>query len=73
MTIRLANELMRKLKNLYNRYRIIAIVTIGQKRAQSYYNSIAFIWDYERDAYVNTHREVSSAFIQVTVLGIYLD
>ncbi|XP_063822241.1 dynein light chain Tctex-type 5-like [Ostrinia nubilalis] len=74
LTIRLANELMRKIKTMgFNRHRIITIVTIGQKRAQSYNNALAFVWDHERDSYVNTQREVSSAFIQVTVLAVYLD
>ncbi|KAL4714081.1 hypothetical protein ACJJTC_008435 [Scirpophaga incertulas] len=74
LSLRLANDIMRQIKTLsYNRYRIIAVVTIGQKRAQSYNNAIAFIWDHERDVYINTQREVTSAFIQVTVFGVYLD
>lgn len=66
--------MMRKIKTLgFNRYRIITIVTLGQKRAQSYNNALAFVWDHERDFYVNTQREEDSAFIQVTVLAVYLD
>ncbi|VVD00763.1 unnamed protein product [Leptidea sinapis] len=57
----------------FNRYRIISVVTIGQKRAQSYNNAISFLWDHERDRYVNVQREVNSAFIQITVFGVYLD
>lgn len=65
---------MRKIKALqFNRYRIITVVTIGQRRAQSYNNAISFLWDHERDSYVDLEREVNSAFIQVTTFGVYLD
>ncbi|XP_045445323.1 dynein light chain Tctex-type protein 2B-like [Melitaea cinxia] len=74
LALRLAGELMRKIKALqFNRYRIITVVTIGQRRAQSYNNAISFLWDHERDSYVDLQREVNSAFIQVTTFGVYLD
>ncbi|XP_053625218.1 dynein light chain Tctex-type protein 2B-like [Plodia interpunctella] len=74
LTLRLAGEIMRKVKNMpFNRYRIISIVTLAQKRAQSYNNAVTFLWDHERDSYVDITRETTSAFIQVTVFGIYLD
>ncbi|XP_050345228.1 dynein light chain Tctex-type 5-like [Nymphalis io] len=74
LALRLAGELMRKIKALqFSRYRIITVVTIGQKRAQCYNNAITFLWDHERDNYVNVQREVNSAFIQVTTFGVYLD
>ncbi|XP_050666642.1 dynein light chain Tctex-type protein 2B [Leptidea sinapis] len=74
LAMRLSGEIMRKVKALaFNRYRIISVVTIGQKRAQSYNNAISFLWDHERDRYVNVQREVNSAFIQITVFGVYLD
>ncbi|XP_075992882.1 dynein light chain Tctex-type protein 2B-like [Anticarsia gemmatalis] len=74
LAIRIAGELMRTVKNMnFNRYRIITIVALAQKRAQSYNNAITFLWDHERDNYVDIHRELTTAFIQVTVFGIYLD
>ncbi|CAK1582120.1 unnamed protein product [Parnassius mnemosyne] len=74
LAMRIAGEVMRKIKSLsFNRYRIITVVTIGQKRSQSYNNAVAFIWDHERDNYADVMREVSSAFIQITSFGIYLD
>lgn len=74
LALRIASEVMRKVKTLnFNRYRIITIVTIAQKRSQSYNNAISFLWDYERDAYVDLSREVNTAFLQVTTFGIYLD
>ncbi|KAM3963436.1 dynein light chain Tctex-type protein 2B [Aphomia sociella] len=72
--LRIAGELMRRIKAMpFNRYRIITVVTIGQKRSQSYNNAISFVWDFERDNYVDVQREVTTAFIQVTTFGIYLD
>ncbi|KAI8435196.1 hypothetical protein MSG28_003553 [Choristoneura fumiferana] len=74
LAIRLAGEIMRKLKTMdFERYRFISVVTIGQRRSQCYNNAITFLWDHERDAYVNVQRDVPTAFIQVTVFGIYLD
>ncbi|XP_026758196.1 dynein light chain Tctex-type 5-like [Galleria mellonella] len=74
IALRIAGELMRRVKTMpFNRYRIITVVTIGQKRAQSYNNAVSFLWDYERDNYVDVQREVATAFIQVTTFGIYLD
>lgn len=74
VALRIAGEIVRQVKLVgFNRYRLITVVTLGQKRAQSYNNAVAFLWDHERDNYVNVQREVTSAFIQVTVFGIYLD
>ncbi|XP_026742855.1 tctex1 domain-containing protein 2-like [Trichoplusia ni] len=74
LAMRVAGEVMRDVKSLgFNRYRIISVVTLGQKRSQCYNNAVAFLWDHERDSYVNLQREVTSAFIQVTVFGVYLD
>ncbi|KAL0841882.1 hypothetical protein ABMA28_014118 [Loxostege sticticalis] len=74
LALRLAGELMREIKAMgYKRYRVISVVTIGQKRAQSFSNAIAFLWDYERDNYVEAHRETCTAYIQVLLFAIYLD
>ncbi|XP_023941959.1 dynein light chain Tctex-type 5-like [Bicyclus anynana] len=74
LALRIAGELMRKVKAVqFNRYRIICVVTIGQRRAQSYNNAVSFLWDHERDNLVDVQREVTTAFIQVTTFGVYLD
>ncbi|XP_013146146.1 PREDICTED: tctex1 domain-containing protein 2-like [Papilio polytes] len=74
LALRIAGEVMRKIKDLnFNRYRIITVVTIAQKRAQCFNNAITFLWDHERDSYVDLRREVNTAIIQVTTFGIYLD
>lgn len=59
---------MRAVKAMcFNRYRVISVVSIAQRRAQSYNNAIAFLWDHERDGSININRETSTAFIQVTL------
>ncbi|XP_004923238.1 tctex1 domain-containing protein 2-like [Bombyx mandarina] len=74
VALKIAGEVMRKVKALqFNRYRICTVVTIGQKRAQSYNNAVSFLWDHERDNYFDAQREESTAFIQVTTFGVYLD
>ncbi|XP_049867207.1 dynein light chain Tctex-type protein 2B-like [Pectinophora gossypiella] len=74
LAMRLAADIMHKIKSIqYNRYRIISVATIGQKRSQSYNNAIGFVWDTHRDVYVEVHREVTTAFVQITVFGVYLD
>ncbi|XP_026329945.1 tctex1 domain-containing protein 1-like [Hyposmocoma kahamanoa] len=74
LALRTAYELMKRVKTMnFNRYRIISIVTIGQKRSQSYNNAITLLWDDERDDYVDVHKELSTCFIQATIFGIYLD
>ncbi|CAB3234555.1 unnamed protein product [Arctia plantaginis] len=72
--LRISGELMKAVKAMgFNRYRIISVVTIAQKRAQSYNNAISFLWDHERDNYINTSRETPTAFVQVTLFVVYLD
>ncbi|XP_049867208.1 dynein light chain Tctex-type 5-like [Pectinophora gossypiella] len=70
---RIAAMIVRTLKYVYDRYRILCVVAIGQKRSQSYNNAIGFIWDGQRDMYVDRHREEPTAFVQVTVFAVYLD
>lgn len=72
--MRISEILMRAVKAMnFNRYRTLSVVTIAQKRAQSYNNAVTFLWDHERDNYVDLFREENSVFIQVTVFGVYLD
>ncbi|KAJ8725501.1 hypothetical protein PYW08_003684 [Mythimna loreyi] len=70
----IADEVMRTVKEMkFNRFRIISVVTLMQKRAQSYNNAVAFLWDHEFDSIVNVQREEHTSLIQVTVFGVYLD
>lgn len=74
VALRISGDLMRSVKAMgFNRYRIISVVILAQKRAQSYNNAISFLWDHERDNYINLSRETPTAFVQVTLFAIYLD
>ncbi|XP_049877275.1 dynein light chain Tctex-type 5-B-like [Pectinophora gossypiella] len=57
----------------YDRYRIIVIVTIGQKRQQGMHMYHSFLWDYERDAFASHSFENCHIFALAVVYGIYLD
>ncbi|KAJ8722854.1 hypothetical protein PYW07_004034 [Mythimna separata] len=73
-TMLIADEVLRAVKNMkFDRFRIICVVTLAQRRAQSYNNAVAFLWDHEFDSVVDVHREEHTALIQVTVFGVYLD
>ncbi|CAB3241966.1 unnamed protein product [Arctia plantaginis] len=74
LAMRISEILLQAVKAMnFNRYRILSVVTIAQKRAQSYNNAVTFLWDHERDNYVDLFREENSVFIQVTIFGVYLD
>ncbi|KAI5642486.1 tctex-1 family domain-containing protein [Phthorimaea operculella] len=74
LAMTMALDIMRAIKAMnFDRYRIIVVVTVGQKRSQSYTNTISFIWDGLWDRYVDTHREFTTCIIQVTVFGVYYD
>ncbi|XP_045778018.1 dynein light chain Tctex-type 5-A-like isoform X2 [Maniola jurtina] len=57
----------------YDRYRIIVVVSIGQRRQQSVHVFHSFLWDHERDGYVSYNFENCHMFANVVVYGIYFD
>ncbi|XP_068620600.1 dynein light chain Tctex-type 5-A-like [Battus philenor] len=57
----------------YDRYRIIPVVTIGQKRQQSVHMFHSFLWDHQRDAFASFNYENCHIYANVVVYGIYLD
>ncbi|XP_026763485.2 dynein light chain Tctex-type 5-A-like isoform X1 [Galleria mellonella] len=57
----------------YNRYRIIVMVSIGQRRQQSVHIFHSFLWDHERDAFATFNYENCHLFANVVVYGVYLD
>ncbi|XP_063531846.1 dynein light chain Tctex-type protein 2B-like [Cydia strobilella] len=74
LALRLSCEIMREMKTMeYHRYRFIVVATIYQRRAQCYNNAITFLWDHDRDTYVDVQRVTTTAGIQVTAFAIYLD
>ncbi|XP_047988404.1 dynein light chain Tctex-type protein 2B-like [Leguminivora glycinivorella] len=74
LALRLSCEIMREMKTMeYPRYRFIVVVTIYQRRSQCYNNAITFLWDHERDTYIDVQRVTTTAAVQVTAFAIYLD
>ncbi|VVC93313.1 unnamed protein product [Leptidea sinapis] len=57
----------------YDRYRIIVLVTIGQRRQQSVQMFHSFLWDHERDAFASYNYENCHIFANVVVYCIYFD
>lgn len=55
------------------RYRILVLVTIGQRRQQSVHMFHSFLWDHERDAFASYNYENCHLYANVVVYGIYLD
>ncbi|CAG4946801.1 unnamed protein product [Colias eurytheme] len=57
----------------YDRYRIIVLVTIGQRRQQSVHMFHSFLWDHDRDAFASYNFENCQIYANVVVYGVYLD
>lgn len=68
----ICQEINRRLKNCkYNRYRLICVVTICEKRQQSFKCVAKFLWDAETDMYTNITYERTTFFVIVTVFALY--
>ncbi|XP_058461543.1 dynein light chain Tctex-type protein 2B [Malaya genurostris] len=75
---RLAEHLSVELKDLikccnYDRYRIIALVTVGDKSSQNFKSVMRFLWDADRDSYTNFAFETSTYFVTATVFAVYYE
>ncbi|CAK1550677.1 unnamed protein product [Leptosia nina] len=57
----------------YDRYRIIVLVSIGQRRQQSVHVFHTFLWDHERDGFASYNYENCHLYANVVVYGVYLD
>ncbi|XP_058834788.1 dynein light chain Tctex-type 5-B isoform X2 [Topomyia yanbarensis] len=75
---RLAEHLSVELKDLikyckYDRYRIIALVTVGDKSSQDFKSVMRFLWDSEKDSYTNFAFETSTYFVTATIFAVYYE
>ncbi|XP_073811501.1 dynein light chain Tctex-type protein 2B isoform X2 [Musca autumnalis] len=61
-----------KAKN-YDRYRLIVIVTIGEKLMQGYYSYVNFLWDADKDGYLSYVIETPKFFAVATLYYLYYD
>lgn len=73
-----AKTLSAKLRDLvkdqsYDRYKLVAIVTIGEKKSQDMKAVMKFLWDPERDRFVNFSYENMYLFIAAIVLATYYE
>lgn len=70
----LSEEILNNIKQRnYDRYRIIVVVTVGEKYHQTFHQSTKFLWDAENDAFANYIYDRPDIYIIATVYGIYYD
>ena len=70
----LADVIKEQVKSLqFSRYKIISVVSIGQKRGQSVTTASRFVWDSKFDSYAEYSFEGEDVFAIGTVYGIYFE
>ncbi|XP_053686837.1 dynein light chain Tctex-type protein 2B [Sabethes cyaneus] len=75
---RLAEDMSVELKNLikfcnYDRYRVLSVVTIGDKTSQDFKCVMRFVWDAEKDGYINFAYETPTYFVIATIFAVYYE
>ncbi|XP_065094571.1 dynein light chain Tctex-type protein 2B-like [Ochlerotatus camptorhynchus] len=75
---RLAENLSAELRDMvkrcsFERYRVVAMVTVGDKNSQDFKSFMRFVWDAEKDGYVNFVYEAPTYFVIATVLAVYYE
>ncbi|XP_062550404.1 dynein light chain Tctex-type protein 2B-like isoform X2 [Armigeres subalbatus] len=75
---RMAENLSVDLRDLvkkcgFERYRVLASVMIGDKNSQDFKSVMRFVWDAEKDGYVNFAYEGPSYFVVATVFAVYYE
>ncbi|XP_019558569.3 dynein light chain Tctex-type protein 2B [Aedes albopictus] len=75
---RLAENLSVELRNMvqrcgYERYRVVALVTVGDRQSQDFRSVLRFVWDAEKDGYVNFVYEAPTYFLTATVFAVYYE
>ena len=70
----LADVIKEQVKSLqFSRYKIISVVSVGQKRGQSVAMASRFVWDPSFDSYAQYSFEKEDIFAIGTVYGIYFE
>lgn len=57
----------------YDRYKLLCLVTIGEKRSQDVYTSMKFLWDSERDKYATFAAENMFVYGYASCFGFYYE
>ncbi|CAO1374665.1 unnamed protein product [Diamesa hyperborea] len=70
----LSEEILNQIKlKDFDRYKIIVVISIGEKYHQTFRQSTKFLWDAENDAFANYVYDRPDIYIIGTVYGIYYD
>lgn len=74
MAAQVAEDIKSRIKLLnFDRYRYIVLITVGEFLMQGLYSMANFLWDAEKDGYVNYTIETPTFFAVCTVFYIYYD
>ncbi|GLV43524.1 uncharacterized protein CBL_04066 [Carabus blaptoides fortunei] len=57
----------------YDRYKLVCVVTIGEKKSHDIMSCAKFLWDSERDRYATYMHENMRIFAVATVFGLYYE
>lgn len=70
----LSEEIKIRVKKLdFDRFKIICVVTIGQKYYQGYKSVVKFLWDAKRDGYANFVYDSTNLFCNGTIYAVYYE
>lgn len=70
----LSEEILNQIKlEEFDRYKIIVIISIGEKYHQTFRQTTKFLWDAENDAFANYVYDRPDIYVIGTVYGIYYD
>ncbi|XP_037956384.1 dynein light chain Tctex-type protein 2B-like isoform X2 [Teleopsis dalmanni] len=78
IALRVATEVSEEIKNRikshnFDRYRLICVVTIGEKCFQGYFSLLSFLWDSGKDGYISYVYDVPDFFVVITLFYLYYD
>lgn len=57
----------------FHRYKLIVVVTIGEKYLQDVSHSVSFLWDADRDGYSSYVYERPDLFVIATLYAVYYE
>uniref|UniRef100_A0A1B0D7R5 Dynein light chain n=1 Tax=Phlebotomus papatasi TaxID=29031 RepID=A0A1B0D7R5_PHLPP len=70
----ISEEIKSRVKTLgFDRYKLVCIVTIGEKYYQSFTSTVKFLWDAEKDGYANYVYDTQHFFAIATLYALYYD
>ncbi|EDV96472.1 dynein light chain Tctex-type 5-like [Drosophila grimshawi] len=74
MAAQVAEDIKSRIKLLnFDRYRYIVLINVGEYLMQGLYSMANFLWDAEKDGYVNYNIQTTKFFAVCTVFYIYYD